>query len=105
MATEIRMYLFSLAWVNGDAMRALIIGLVLHAMIVMVFVDTKARIVDEIIIFKLCLEFGALVSLADMFRGVLLTMTDLRIYENLLVRLVDLNMETSCLRVSFYVWH
>ena len=85
MATEIGMYLFSLAWVNCDAMCALVIGLVLYAVIVMVFVDTKAGIVDEIIIFKLCLEFGALVGLTDMFRGVLLTVTDLRIYENPLV--------------------
>ena len=99
------MYLLSLAWVNCDAVRALIIGLVLQAVIVMVFVYTKVGIVDEIIIFKLCLEFGALVGLTDMFRGVLLTVTGLRIDENPLVWLVDLNMETSCLWVSFYVRH
>ena len=54
MATEIGMYLFNLARVNCDAVRALVIGLVLHAMIVMVFVGTEVGIDDKIIIFKLC---------------------------------------------------
>ena len=79
MATEIGMYLFNLAWVNCDAVRALVIGLVLHAVIVMVFVGTEVGIDDKIIIFKLCLEFWALVDLTDGVWGVLLTVTDLRI--------------------------
>ena len=54
MAAEIGMYLFNLAWVNCDAVRALVICLVLHAMIVMVFVGTEVGVDDKIIIFKLC---------------------------------------------------
>ena len=51
MASEVGMYLLSLAWVYCDAMRALVVGMVLHAVIVMVFVDTKVGIYDKIIIF------------------------------------------------------
>ena len=50
MAPKIGMYLFSLSWVNCDAVRALIIGLMLHAVIVMVFVGTKIWIDDKVII-------------------------------------------------------
>ena len=57
----------------------------LHAVVVMVFVETNVGIDDEIIIFKLWLKFGALVDLTDMLRGVLLTITDLRIDKHPLV--------------------